>query len=127
MFISSDEDGEEGAPDGKRARYSNLWLAPVHASVEPNLVWTGYLNSISRGQPMYKEGIDKIECEVNDFHFERMKSPQNVLSPILGPSVYQIPYQGTSCQEILLHPHSSATLEHSFSKLGHIVRARQAT
>ena len=54
---------------------------------------------------MPKEGLDKIEYEVNEFHSERMNStPKNVLPPILGPSVSQVPYRGTSHPEIPLHP-----------------------
>ena len=36
----------------------------------------GYIDSSTRGKPMPKEGVDKTEREVNDFHSERMKSPQ---------------------------------------------------
>ena len=104
LFTANDKKGEEDAPKGRRARSSNPWLAPVHGSMERHLVWGGYLDSISRDQPMCKEGIDKMEREVNDFHSERMNSPPNVLSPILGPSVSQIPYHGTSRPEIPLHP-----------------------
>ena len=43
--------------------------------MERNLVWGGYIDSSSRGTPMTKEGVDKIEREVNDFHSERMNSP----------------------------------------------------
>ena len=74
LFTSSDEDSEEDAAEGRRARPSDPWLAPVHASVERDLVWGGYLDSTSRGHQMCKEGIDKIKCEVNDFHSERMDS-----------------------------------------------------
>ena len=105
LFTSSDEDIEEDAAEGRRARPSDPWLAPIHASVERDLVWGGYLDSTSRGQPMCKEGIDKIEREVNDFHSKRINSPPNVLSPILGPSVSHIPYRGTSRPEIPMHPH----------------------
>ena len=75
LFISSDEDNEKDALEGRRARPSDHWLAPVHASVKRDLVWGGYIDSYSRGKPMPKEGMDKIECEVNDFHSERMNSP----------------------------------------------------
>ena len=51
LFTSSDEDSEEDAAEGRRARPSDPWLAPVHASVECDLVWGGYLDSTSRGQP----------------------------------------------------------------------------
>ena len=67
LFTSSEEDSEEDAPKGRRARPSDPWLAPVHASVEHNLVWGGYINSISKGKAIPKKGIDKMEREVNDF------------------------------------------------------------
>ena len=75
LFTSSNEDIEEDAPEGRRGHPSDPWLAAIHASVERDLVQGGYLDSTSRGQPMCKEGIDKIEREVNDFHSERMNSP----------------------------------------------------
>ena len=74
LFTSSDEDSEEDAPEGRRADPSDPWLAPVHASVECDLVWGGHIDSTSRGKPMPTEGIDKIEHEANDFHSERMNS-----------------------------------------------------
>ena len=44
LFTSSDEDSEEDAPEGRRARVSDPWLAPVHATVERDLVcWGGTL------------------------------------------------------------------------------------
>ena len=41
LFTSSNEDSEEDALEGRRARVSDPWLAPVHATVERNLVWGG--------------------------------------------------------------------------------------
>ena len=41
LFTSSNEDSEKDAPEGRRARFSDPWLAPVHASVEHDLVWDG--------------------------------------------------------------------------------------
>ena len=75
MFISSDKDSEEDEPEGRRARPRDPWLAPVHATVERDLVWAGYIDSIARGKPLSEEGKCKIEREVNDFHSERMNSP----------------------------------------------------
>ena len=80
LFTSSDEDSEEDAPEGRRARVSDPWLALVHATVERDLVWGGYIDSSSRGKAMPKEGVDKIEREVNDFHSERMNSPPKTCS-----------------------------------------------
>ena len=74
LFTLSDEDSEEDEPEGRRAHPRNPWLAPVHVSVEYNLVWGGYINSTARGKPLFKEGKRKIECEVNDFHYEQMNS-----------------------------------------------------
>ena len=41
LFTSSDEDSEEDAAEGRRARPSDPWLAPAHVSVEHDLVWGG--------------------------------------------------------------------------------------
>ena len=43
LFTSSDEDSEEDAPEGRRARVSDPWLAPVHTTVERDLVCGGTL------------------------------------------------------------------------------------
>ena len=105
LFTSSDEESEEDAPEGRRAHVGVPWLAPVHATVERNLVWGGYIDSSSRGKAMPKEGVDKIECEVNNFHSEWMNSPPpTMLPPILGPSVSEVPYRGRSRPGIPLHP-----------------------
>ena len=80
LFTSSDEDSEEDTPEGRRARVSYPWLAPVYAMVEPDLVWGRYIDSCNRGKPMPKERVDKIEREVNDFHSKRMNSPPKMSS-----------------------------------------------
>ena len=123
LFTSSNEDSEEDAPEGRRARPSDPWLALVHASVEHDLVWGGYLDSTSRGQPMYKEGIDKIERELN-FHSEWINAPQSVRSLILSPSSLRYPIMAQDAQKYLYILASSTTSECNFSNLGHIVRAR---
>ena len=40
----------------------------------------GYIDSSSRGKAMPKEGVDKIEREVNDVHSEQMNSPPKTCS-----------------------------------------------
>ena len=80
FFTSSNEDSEEDALEGRRARPSEAWLTPIHASVEHDLVWGVYIDANSRGKPMPKEGIEKIEREANDFHSERMNSPPQMCS-----------------------------------------------
>ena len=85
LFTSSDEDSEEDAPEGRRAQVSDPWLAPVHATVERNLVWGVYIDSSSRGKAMPKEGVDKIKREVDDFHSERMISPPKCAPSNIGP------------------------------------------
>ena len=80
MLTSTNEDSEEDASEGRKAHPRDPWLAPVHASVERDLVWGGYIDSNSEGNPMPKEGMDKIEHEVNDFHYERMDSPPQTSS-----------------------------------------------
>ena len=75
LFTSSNEDSEEDEPEERRAHPREPWLAPVHASVERDLVWGGYINSTARGKPLSEEGKHKIEREVNDFHSEWMNSP----------------------------------------------------
>ena len=80
LLTSSDEDSEEDALEGRRARVSDTWLAPIHAIVKHDLVWGGYIDPSNRVKPMPKEGVDKIEREVNDFHSERMNFPPKTSS-----------------------------------------------
>ena len=80
LFTSRDEDSEEDVAEGRRAHPSDLWLAPVHVSVEHDRVWGGYIDLSSRGKPLPWEGIAKIERKVNDFHSERMNSPPQTSS-----------------------------------------------
>ena len=123
LFTSNDEDSEEDALEGRRARPSDPWLGLVHASVERDLVWGGYLDSTSRGQPMCKEGIDKIGHEVNDFHSERMNSPPPPPTSSLqywAQTSLIYPIVAQAAHKYLYIPASSATSECSFSKSGHI-------
>ena len=56
LFTSSDEDSEGDAPEGRRARVSDPWLAPVHATVERDLVWGGTLiPAVEARQSLRKE------------------------------------------------------------------------
>ena len=127
LFTSSDEDSEEDAPEGRRARVSDPWLTPVHATVERDLVWDAYIDSSSRGKQMPKEAVDKIEREVNDFHSKRMNSPPQMSSlQYWAQASLRYPIVAQAARKYLCIPASSATSECSFSKLGHIVRARQA-
>ena len=80
LFISSNEGSEEGAAEGRRACPNDPWLAPIHASVEHDLVWDRRIDSSNRGKPMPKEGIDKIDHEVNYFYSEQMNSPPQTSS-----------------------------------------------
>ena len=76
---------------------------------------------------MAKEGIDKIECEVNDLHFERMNFPRQMSSlKYWVQASLRYPIMEQAAQKYLCIPASSATSECSFSILGHIFRARRA-
>ena len=127
MFTSSDEDSEEDEPEGRRACLCDPWLALVHVSVEHDLLWGKYIDSIARGKPLSKEGKCKIEREVNDFHSERMNSPPQTSSlEYWAQASLRYPIVAQAAQKYLCIPASSATSERSFSKAGHIVRARWA-
>ena len=76
---------------------------------------------------MSKEGLDKIDREVNDFHSERMESPPKTSSlQYWAQASIRDPVVAQATQKYLCIPASSATSEPSFSKLRHIVRAVQA-
>ena len=55
LFTSSDEDSEEDDLEGGRAHPHDPWLAPVHATVERDLLWGGYIDSTARGKPLSEE------------------------------------------------------------------------
>ena len=127
LFTSSDEDSEEDEQEGRRACPRDPWLAPVHVSVDGDLVWGGHIDSTARGKPLSEEGKCKIEREVNDFHSERMNSPPQTSSlEYWAQASLRYPIMAQAAQKYLCIPASSATLEHNFSKAGHIVRARRA-
>ena len=105
LFTSSDEDSEENEPEGRRARPRDPWLAPVHVTVEHDLVWGGYIDSTARGKPLSEEGKRKIEVEVNDFHSERMNSPPQTSSPeYWAQTSLRYPIVAQSYPKIPLHP-----------------------
>ena len=113
--------------EGRRARSSDPCLAPIHVLAECDLVWDGYINLSTRGKPLSREGIAKIECEVNDFHSERMNFPPQTSSLEYWAQAFsRYPIIAQAAQKYLCIPASNATLERSFSKAGHIVRARRA-
>ena len=76
---------------------------------------------------MPKEGVDKIEREVNDFHSEHMNFPPKMCSlQYWAQASLRYPIIAQAARKYLCIPASSATSERNFSKLGHIVRARRA-
>ena len=90
-------------------------------------MWGGYIHLSTRRKPLSWEGIAKIEREVNDFHSERMNSPPQTSSlEYWAQASLRHPTVAQAAQKYLCIPASSATLERSFSKEGHIVRARRA-
>ena len=127
LFTSSDEDSEEDAAEGRRSRPSDPWLALVHVSVECDLVWGRYIDLSTRGKPLSREGIAKIECEVNDLHSQRMNSPPQTSSlEHWAQASLRYPIVAQTVQKYLCIPTSSATSKRNFSKVGGIVRARRA-
>ena len=76
---------------------------------------------------MPKEGVDKIEREMNDFHSERMNSPPKTCSlQYWAQASLRYPIVAQAARKYLCIPASSATSERSFSKSGHTFRARRA-
>ena len=127
LFSSSDEGSGEDAPEGSRTQPSDPWLAPVNHLVERDFVWGGYIERDGRGKPLPQVGIDMIEHQVSDFHSERMNSPPKTSSlTYWAQASLRFPLVAEVARKYLCVPASSATSERSFSKAGHIVRARRA-
>ena len=80
LFTSSGENGQEDAPEGRRARISDSWLAPTNLLMECELVWGGYIDLNIKGKPLPQVGLNKIEREVSDFHSHWMNSPPKTSS-----------------------------------------------
>ena len=119
MFTSSDEDSEEDVVEGRRACPSDPWPAPVHVSVERDLVLGGYIDLSSRAKILPQEGIAKIECEVNGFHSEWMNSPPRTSSlEYWAQDSLRYPIVAQAAQKYLCILASYATSERSFSKAG---------
>ena len=105
--------------EGGEQRPSDPWLAPVHVSVERDLVWVGYINLSSRGEPLPWKGIAKIEREVNDFHSKRMNSPPQTSSlKCWAQASLRYPIMAQAAQKYLCIPTSNATSERNFSEGG---------
>ena len=76
---------------------------------------------------MPKEGVDKIERAVNDFHSERMNSPLKTCSlqywaqaSLRYPIVHKPPRNTFASLQVALHQSVS------FSKSAHIVKTKRA-
>ena len=91
-------------------------------------MWGGYIDHkcLATHQTLARAVMDIIERQVGNFHSERMNSPSKPSSQVLGPTVSQISSHVVGCLEIPCVPGNSATSKHSFSKVRHLVRARQA-
>ena len=128
LFSSSDEGSGSDAPEGSTARRSDPWLAPVDPTeVERDFVWGGYIQRAGRNEPLPQAGVEMIERQVSDFHSERMNSPPKTSSlKYWAQASLRFPLVAEVARKYLCVPASSATSERSFSKAGHIVRARRA-
>ena len=132
LFSSSEEDSEDelDAPRGSAPHRSDPWLAPIDHVVQEegrDFVWGGYIDPRAREQPLPQAGIDLIERQVGDFHSERLNSPPKMNSlKYWAQASLRYPIVAQVARKYLCVPASSATSERSFSKVGHIVRARRA-
>ena len=88
-------------------------------------MWGRYIGPNTRGKPLSKATIEKIEFEVTDLHCERMISPLKTSSlTYWAQASLKYPFMMQAAEKYHCVPASNATLECSFSKVGHIVRAR---
>ena len=68
-----------------------------------------------------------IEKQVNEFHLERMNASRKVNSLVYwAEASRRYPIVAQMASQYLCVPASSTSSERSFSKMGHIVRARRA-
>ena len=50
LVTSRNKDSEKDATKGKRARFSDPWLAPIDPLVEHDFVWDGYIDPKTKDQ-----------------------------------------------------------------------------
>ena len=104
------------------------WLVALHPSVECEYVWGGYINIRAKDEPLIQAIILNIECQLHNLHSERVNYP-----PKMNPLSYRsqaflkFSFVAQVNQKQLYVPASNPTSECSFSKIGHIFRARWTT
>lgn len=126
---SSDEDADEAPAEGEpssRTAPAETWFPPAPPHIQ-DYVWGGHLNNHTKGSPLSDAAKQAIQRQVNEFHGERVNNAARVSSlDYWAQASLRFPIVAHVARRCLSIPASSATSERSFSKTGHIVRARRA-
>ena len=128
LFSSSDEDSEDDDDDDppRKKRLVDVWLPPAPSNFR-DYVWGGHLDEEMRSAALPANAKAAIEKQVNEFHLERMSASGKVNSLVYwAEASRRYPIVAQVARQCLCVPASSASSERSFSKTGHIVRARRA-
>lgn len=128
-LYSSDEDADEAPAEGQppsTAAPAETWFPPAPPHIR-DYVWGGHLDSHTKGSPLSDAAKQAIRRQVNEFHGERVNNATRVTSlDYWSQASLRFPIVAHVARRCLSIPASSATSERSFSKTGHIVRARRA-
>ena len=128
LFSSSDEDsGDNDDDEPPREKQSvDVWLPPAPPNFRDH-VWGGHLDEQMQGAALPADAKAAIEKQVNEFHLERTNASGKVNSLVYwAEASRRYPIVAQVARQCLCVPASSASSERSFSKTGHIVRARRA-
>ena len=128
LFTSNDKDSGDNNYDEppREKQLVDIWLPPAPSNVCDH-VWGGHLDEQMQGIALPADTKATIEKQVNEFHLDRMNASRKVNILVYWaeasqryPIVAQVAHQ---CLYVLA---SSISSERSFSKMGHIVRAKCA-
>ena len=128
MFSSSDKDsgGNDDDEPPREKQSVEVWLPPVPPNFRDH-VWGGHLDEQMQGVVLAADAKAAIKKQVNEFHLESMNASGKVNSLVYwAEASRRYPIVAQVARQCLRVPASSTSSERSFSKTGHIVRARRA-